>query len=85
MEFTSDGLKFLSCSFDRRTKLWDTETGACLGDYTNGKMAFCARFYPLDENVFLVGSGNNAIVQVGSLSARRQVWWEATPRVAVAL
>ncbi len=64
VEFTSDGQKFLSCSFDRHTKLWDTETGACLGDYANGKMAFCARFYPLDENIFLLGSGNNAIVQV---------------------
>ena len=60
---SNDGSKFLSCSYDRHVKLWDTETGACLGDYTNKKMAYCLKFYPVDNNIFLVGSGNNAVVQ----------------------
>jgi hypothetical protein len=75
VEFTNDGLKFLSCSFDRRTKLWDTETGACLGDYTNGKMANCAKFYPLDQNVFLLGSSSNSIVQVGGWVVLGRAGW----------
>lgn len=43
--------------------LWDTETGKTVGDFSNGKMAYCVRFYPVDENIFLVGSANKRVVQ----------------------
>ncbi len=36
--FGADGSEFLSCSYDRTVKAWDTETGACTGSYGNGKV-----------------------------------------------
>lgn len=39
--FTNDGRRFLSCGFDRYCKLWDTETGQCIGSYTTKKIPFC--------------------------------------------
>ena len=44
--FNNDGTKFLSCSYDKYVKLWDTETGKCEGRFTNKKMAYCIRFNP---------------------------------------
>jgi len=31
VNFDNDGKRFLSASFDRMCKLWDTETGQCIG------------------------------------------------------
>ena len=33
--FNNDGSKFLSASYDRMIKLWDTETGECLARYNS--------------------------------------------------
>ena len=44
--FNNDGTKFLSCSYDKYIKLWDTETGKCEARFTNKKMAYCVRFNP---------------------------------------
>ena len=33
--FSSDGKTFLSASFDRNIKLWDTESGKCIGFLEN--------------------------------------------------
>jgi WD40 repeat protein len=66
---SDDGQRFLSTSYDRRVKLWDTETGACISDFSNKKMAFCVRFYPLDNNIFMTGSSNNSVIQVRGAAA----------------
>ena len=65
IEFSSDGRRFLSCGFDRYVKLWDTETGACIGSYTTRKIPYCVKFNPMDEhqNEFLVGQADKKIIQ----------------------
>jgi hypothetical protein len=63
--FTNDGRRFLSCGFDRYCKLWDTETGQCIGSYTTKKIPYCCAFNPMDEaqNEFLVGQADKKIIQ----------------------
>jgi len=61
--FTHDGRKFISCSYDRHLRLWDTETGECLGTYSNGKIPYCVKIYPREDNEFLVGCADKRIIQ----------------------
>lgn len=63
LSFTSDGRRFVSCSYDRYLKLWDTETGECLGAVTNRKLPYCCELHPTDEHVLLAGCSNKQIVQ----------------------
>ena len=43
ISFSNDGRKFLSSSYDKVVKLWDTETGKVLQSFGEGKMFFTAR------------------------------------------
>jgi len=63
--FTNDGHKFLSSGYDRYLRLWDTETGDCLGSFTNGKIPYCVKFNPDEDkqNEFLVGCSDKKIIQ----------------------
>jgi len=61
--FNQDGSKFLTASFDRFSRLWDTETGQAIGTFTNRKVPYCCTFYPEDENIFLLGCSDNKIIQ----------------------
>jgi len=61
--FSNDGKRFLSCGYDRFIKLWDAETGACLGSYTNHKVPYCVKFFPGDNNIFVVGGSDKKIIQ----------------------
>jgi len=63
--FSTDGKKFLSASFDRIIKLWDTETGQVLHSFTNNKaLPYVVRFHPSkDCNEFLSGWTDNRILQ----------------------
>ena len=56
--FGGDGREFLSCSYDKVARVWDTETGACVGAFAGDKVPLCATWYPLDANIFLVGSAS---------------------------
>merc|ERR1712083_768789 len=58
------GDKFLSASYDRSIKMWDTETGDVIGRFSNKKMAFCAKFNPCDDKQHLIvaGTSSNKIV-----------------------
>jgi pre-mRNA-processing factor 17 len=59
--FTPSGSSFLSASFDRQMKLWDTETGKCISRFTTGKTPHCVVFHP-EGNEFLAGMSDKKIV-----------------------
>ncbi|KZP32196.1 WD40 repeat-like protein [Athelia psychrophila] len=61
--FNNDGTQFLSCAYDRQMKLWDTETGACLKRFSNGKIPYCIKFHPGQQHVFLAGMSDKKIIQ----------------------
>ena len=61
--FSSDRKTFLSASFDRNIKLWDTERGKCIGNYTKGTIPFQCVWAPSDSNSFLTPSQDSCIHQ----------------------
>jgi pre-mRNA-processing factor 17 len=65
LTFNTDGRQFLTASYDRMIKLWDTETGQCINRFTTGKTPHCIRFNPTLEhsNEFLAGMSDKKIVQ----------------------
>jgi len=65
LDFTPDGTKFISASYDRQMKVWDTETGACLGRFSTGFTPHVVRWQPDHSSggEFLAGMHDNKIVQ----------------------
>ncbi|KAL6041831.1 Pre-mRNA-processing factor 17 [Balamuthia mandrillaris] len=63
--FSHDGRRFLTASYDRYVKLWDTETGQCVGRFSNRKIPFCVKFHPDPDkqNEFLAGCSDKKIIQ----------------------
>jgi len=61
--FNRTGTRFLTTSYDKWVKLWDTERGKVLWRGTSGKMPFGATLYPGDERQFLCGQKNKMAVQ----------------------
>lgn len=70
--FNPTGTQFLSASYDRQMKLWDTETGACVQAFSNGKTPITVKFHPGQPQVFLAGMHDKKIIQVGVHHAPRQ-------------
>lgn len=62
VQFSNDGSKFLSASFDRYIRLWDTESGKVLNTFTNRRVPYVVQFYPRDNNLFVVGMSDAKIV-----------------------
>eukprot|EP00536_Pseudo-nitzschia_multiseries_P002066 jgi/Psemu1/322383/estExt_fgenesh1_pg.C_270042 len=62
VQFNHDGSRFVSASFDRFLRLWDTESGAVINTFGNQKVPYCVEFYPRDDNYFVVGTSDNKIV-----------------------
>lgn len=60
--FNNDGTKFLSASYDKTIKLWDTETGECLAQFTTGKIPNAVKFNPSDNNEFLAAMSDRKII-----------------------
>ena len=63
MDFSRDGKQFITGSYDRFIKLWDTETGQCITKLTNRKIPYCLKFNP-DENrqhLFLAGCNDKKV------------------------
>eukprot|EP01116_Phalansterium_solitarium_P023403 TRINITY_DN8175_c0_g1_i1.p1 TRINITY_DN8175_c0_g1~~TRINITY_DN8175_c0_g1_i1.p1 ORF type:complete len:619 (+),score=213.01 TRINITY_DN8175_c0_g1_i1:140-1996(+) len=63
VEFNADGRRFLSVAYDKTICMWDTETGECLGSYTNNKLPLVAKFNPLNETEILAGYKNHKLLQ----------------------
>lgn len=65
IEFSNDGKRFLSTSYDRIIKLWDTETGQVITTLGEGKMWFVAKFHPDadKQNVVLAGCSDKKVYQ----------------------
>jgi pre-mRNA-processing factor 17 len=68
--FNPSGTHFLSASFDRQMKLWDTEYGKCIGRFTTGKLPHVVRFNPSPDSSheFLAGMSDKKIVQFDTRS-----------------
>ena len=62
-DMTQDGQHFLSASYDRFIKYWDTETGQCISRFTNRKIPYCIKFNPeLDkQHLFLAGCNDKKV------------------------
>ena len=61
--FNTDGTRFISASYDKYIKLWDTETGKCISRHTTHKIPYCVKLHPDKQNECLVGQSNKKIVQ----------------------
>jgi len=66
--FNPSGTHFLSASYDRSVKLWDTETGQCKWDghttrFQVGAIPHVIKFNPSAPHEFLVGMSDKRIVQ----------------------
>jgi len=64
--FNNSGSHFLSTSFDKYIKMWDTETGQCTGSFTNKRVPLCVKFNPNEDkqHIFIAGTQDKKIVQV---------------------
>ena len=73
-----DGTQFLSCSYDRLIRLWDTETGKVLCTFTCRKIPYCIRFNPNpDKNTaFVTGTANRNIVQYDTNTGKKVQTYE---------
>ncbi|KAJ3214480.1 pre-mRNA-processing factor 17 [Dinochytrium kinnereticum] len=82
IDFTNDGTKFMSASYDKWMKLWDTETGSfaelgrfnvhqgkCIHSFTTRRIPYCIKFNPAgDNNQFLAGCQDKKIYQFDTRS-----------------
>ncbi|KAH3762606.1 pre-mRNA-processing factor 17 [Pelomyxa schiedti] len=64
LAFNADGTRFLSCSYDRMVKYWDTETGDVIATFMHSKIPYCVKLYPEGgQNEFLAGCADKKILQ----------------------
>lgn len=63
--FSNDGSKFLTASYDKNIKYWDTETGQVISTFSTGKIPYVVRLNPDEDkqNVLLAGMSDKKIVQ----------------------
>jgi len=61
--FNPDGTSFLDASYDRKMKLWDTETGQCKGKFGTKATPHVVHFNPSIPHEFIAGMGDKKIVQ----------------------
>jgi pre-mRNA-processing factor 17 len=72
VQFNHDGTKFVSASFDRYLRLWDTATGKVLQTFGNRRQVpYVVQFYPHDDNYFVVGGSDKRIVTYNAQTAEQ--------------
>jgi pre-mRNA-processing factor 17 len=69
VQFNSVGSRFVSASFDRYLRRWNTGTGEVIQTSTNRRVPYVVKFYPHDDNLFVVGYSNNRIVTYNATTA----------------
>ena len=86
IDITTDGSRFVSCSYDRYLKLWDTETGECISAFTNRKLCYCCKIHPEEPHTLMAGCSNKHIVQYDMRTGRvEQVYDQLTLTLTLAL
>jgi len=70
LSMTTDGTRFVSASYDRNLKLWDTETGECISAFTNNKLCYCCKIHPDEPHTLMAGCSNKHIVQYDMRSGK---------------
>lgn len=63
LDFHPSGRHFLSSSYDRQMKLWDTEYGKCISRFTTGKTPHCIRIQPASGGNEFISGSEKKIVQ----------------------
>ncbi|KAL9093113.1 MAG: hypothetical protein Q9159_000472 [Coniocarpon cinnabarinum] len=63
IDFTPDGTNFLSASYDRHIKAWDTETGKCTSRFNLPGTPHVLRVNPSSPTEFITGLSNKKILQ----------------------
>ncbi|PSN69896.1 WD40 repeat-like protein [Corynespora cassiicola Philippines] len=68
IDFNPSGTQFVSASYDRYMKLWDTETGKVVNKFTTGKTPHVVRINPSTPHEFLAGMSDKKILQYDTRS-----------------
>ncbi|KAM7464617.1 hypothetical protein LguiA_032738 [Lonicera macranthoides] len=65
ISFCNEGSKFLTASYDKNIKYWDTETGQVISTFSTGKIPYVVKLNPDDDkqNILLAGMSDKKIVQ----------------------
>lgn len=61
ISFNSSGTRFVSCSYDRKLILWETESGDIVQTFNTGAVPNVAIFNPNNEDEIIVGLSNHKI------------------------
>ena len=67
-KFSSDGSEFITCSFDKKVRIWDTESGKVKYKHDLKSNPNMCIFLPNNDNEFMVALDNNKIEHIDQRS-----------------